>query len=338
MATGKVVVIGAGAVGLLYAGAMAHVHPGQVTLVTRRQSARQTLPPGVTLTWPDGPPSRVERLDVRLPQECPKVQADVALIAVAAYDSLEAGRIARSLLKPDGICITLQNGLDNQPAIAQSLGAARALQGATSFPVHLPAAGEVSINSRGATWLPPLDAAFGWLAPWLAEAGLNPSTIADPVALGWRKTAIATNGYLSLILASPMGRAMQSDAARRVAEKACLEILDVADASDAVLDRDDVLRALRAAWTNSSPAARSSLYNDYIAGRRTELDERLGAVIARGAARGVPVPTLELLYLLAKARLSLPAWGRKRRRGRSRNAAEEAARQGAGRIARNSPA
>lgn len=305
MVMGKVVVIGAGAIGLLYAGAMARVHADRVTLVTRRENARQSLSRGVTLTWPDGPASHIEPLDVRLPKECPPGDADVALIAVAAYDSADAGRLAGTLLKPDGICITLQNGLDNQAALARSLGDTRALQGATSFPVHLPATGKVSINSRGATWLPPLAAAFDWLAPWLAEAALNPSTIADPVALGWRKTAIATNGYLSLILASPMGMAMQSDAARRVAEKACLEILAIANASGVKLDRDDVLRALRAAWTNASPTARSSLYNDYIAGRRTELDERLGAVIARGVAASVPVPTLEMLYLLSQARLGL---------------------------------
>lgn len=302
---GKVVVIGAGAIGLLYAGALARVHADHVILVTRREGARQSLAQGVTLTWPDGPPSRIDRIDVRLPKECPTGEADVAFIAVAAYDSVDAGCLARTLLKPDGICITLQNGLDNQAALAQSLGEARALQGATSFPVHLPAAGEVSINGRGATWLPLLPRAFDWLSPWLAEAALNPSTIADPVALGWRKTAIATNGYLSLILASPMGVALQSDAARRVAEKACHEILAIADASGVKLDREDVLRALRVAWTNSSPTARSSLYNDYIAGRRTELDERLGAVIARGVAQGVPVPTLELLYLLSQARLGL---------------------------------
>ena len=333
MGMGNVVVIGAGAIGQLYAGALARVHADRVTLVTRREHARQLLARGVTLTWPDGPASRIERLDVRLPQECPAGEADVALIAVAAYDSLDAGRLACSLLKPDGICITLQNGLDNQAALARSLGEARALQGATSFPVYLPAAGEVSINSRGATWLPPLAAAFDWLSPWLAEAALNPSTIADPVALGWRKTAIAINGYLSLILASPMGLALQSDAARRVAEMACLEILAIADASDVKLDHDDVLRALRVAWTNSSPTARSSLYNDYIAGRRTELDERLGAVIARGMALGVPVPTLETLFLLSQARLSLREAVQDAAPGNTHGNSHEAALKAAGKAA-----
>lgn len=303
---GKVVVIGAGAIGLLYAGALARLHPERVTLVTRREGLKSVLARGITLDWPDGKPSRITGLDARLPHECAPGEADVAFIAIAAYDSAEAGRLAQKLLKPDGLCITLQNGLDNQAALAASVGEARALQGATSFPVHVPAPGEVSINSRGGTWLPPLPAAFGWLTPWLAEAGLNPSTVADPVALGWRKTAVATNGYLALILASPMGLALKTDAARRVAEKACLEILAIAHASGVMLDRDDVLKALMNAWTSSSPNARSSLYNDYLAGRRTELDERLGSVIERGRAKNVPVPTLEMLYLLSQARLALP--------------------------------
>ena len=302
---GKVAVIGAGAIGLLYAGALARVHPDRVMLITRRDGLKLVLAHNITLAWPDGPVCHHAGLDVRLPGECVAGEADVAFVAMAAYDSAEAGRLAQKLLKPDGLCITLQNGLDNQAVLAQLLGEARAMQGATSFPVHVPVPGEVSINSRGGTWLPMLPAAFDWLTPWLAEAGLNPSTVADPVALGWRKTAIATNGYLALILASPMGLAMKTDAARSVAEQACLEILAIAHASGVKLDRDDVLKALRAAWNNSNPNARSSLYNDYIAGRRTELDERLGSVIERGKARKVPVPTLEMLYLLSQARLGL---------------------------------
>ena len=303
---GKVVVIGAGAIGLLYAGALARVHPDRVKLITRREALKSVLARSVTLAWPNGPASHLAGLDARLPGECPPAEADVAFVAMAAYDSAEAGRLAQTLLKPEGLCITLQNGLDNQAALAASVGEARALQGATSFPVHVPALGTVSINSRGGTWLPPLPAAFDWLTPWLAEAGLNPSTVADPVALGWRKTAIATNGYLALILASPMGLALKTDAARSVAEKACLEILAIAHASGVKLDRDDVLKALKNAWTTSSPNARSSLYNDYLAGRRPELDERLGSVIERGKAQKVPVPTLEMLYLLSQARLGLP--------------------------------
>ena len=215
---GKVAVIGAGAIGLLYAGALARVHPDRVMLITRRDGLKLVLAHNITLAWPDGPVCHHAGLDVRLPGECVAGEADVAFVAMAAYDSAEAGRLAQKLLKPDGLCITLQNGLDNQAVLAQLLGEARAMQGATSFPVHVPVPGEVSINSRGGTWLPMLPAAFDWLTPWLAEAGLNPSTVADPVALGWRKTAIATNGYLALILAGPMGLAMKTDAARSVAE------------------------------------------------------------------------------------------------------------------------
>ena len=143
---GKVVVIGAGAIGLLYAGALASVHPDRVFVITRRESLKSALAHGLTLAWPDSAPTRISRLEARLPAECPAGEADVALVAMAAYDSAEAGKLAQKLLKPDGLCITLQNGLDNQAALAASLGEAPALQGATSFPVPVPAAGEVSIQ------------------------------------------------------------------------------------------------------------------------------------------------------------------------------------------------
>jgi 2-dehydropantoate 2-reductase len=45
---------------------------------------------------------------------------------------------------------------------------------------------------------------------------------------------------------------------------------------------------------------RSSMMMDVVAGRRTEVEALLGAVVRRGRARGVPTPVVETLYGVLK--------------------------------------
>ena len=58
-----------------------------------------------------------------------------------------------------------------------------------------------------------------------------------------------------------------------------LEITEDAAATGVMLSPDDAVTALEAAWVSCGESVRSSLYSDYLAGRRTELDERLGSIL-----------------------------------------------------------
>jgi 2-dehydropantoate 2-reductase len=49
------------------------------------------------------------------------------------------------------------------------------------------------------------------------------------------------------------------------------------------------------------PNARPSMYQDVLAGRRSEIDSIHGGVVAEGAKLGVPTPTCSLMVQLVKA-------------------------------------
>lgn len=303
---GRVAVLGGGAIGQLYAGMLASVAPGKVTLITRRPEAQARIRAGLTISRPDGTILRPAGLEVRLAQEGRGEPGfDLVLVAVSACDTAAMAPLAARLLSAEGVCLTLQNGLNNQAALAQAAGARRVALGATSFVVHMEGVADVRLDGLGVTWIPVLPERLAWLHGWLAAAALNPKRVDNPLQLLWRKAAIGTNGYVSLVLGAPIGRVVRTASGRELAKLASLEVTKVACAAGIGLSEQDVVATLQVAWASCSEDARSSLYSDYLAGRRTELEERLGAILERARELGVPVPTLRGLYLLARARLEL---------------------------------
>lgn len=294
--------VGAGAVGILYAAQLAASTPGSVALLTRRDEARAHLRDGVRVTSAGRPPV-VATPTIMGPDLAADAPFDLAILAVPAYDTASVASLVDGVLSGAGTCVSVQNGLDNAPILREVLGPERVVQGATSFAVHLAAPGHTSVDGVGATWLPPLAPGLTWFEQRLAVAGLNPQPVDDPERLAWTKTAIGVNGFICLVLNAPLGSTLGCQAARDLALRAAMEIVDVAESCGRPLDRRDIRRRLERSWGEMGPDARSSLYSGLAAGRRTEIDERLGAVLRRAATSSVDVPTLSALYELAKTRL-----------------------------------
>ena len=308
----RIAIVGAGAIGLLYAGLLGRAAaaaggpdlPAPV-LITRRPELHAAARRGITVLRADGARLLCPGVDARLGSAPGSGDCVLALITVAAYDTAWAARVAAGLLRADGIAITLQNGLDNRAVLAEVLGEDRALQGATSFATSAPELAVAQLASSGATWLPTLPARLDWLPGVLTAAGLEPLHVADADQLAWHKIAIGLNGYLCLALAKPLGQVVTSAAARALVLRAAHEVLDVAAACGVHLDRAGIGPALEKSWGACTPTSLSSMYADYLAGKHTELDERLGGVLRRAATQDVAVPTLRALHDLARTRLEL---------------------------------
>jgi 2-dehydropantoate 2-reductase len=304
----RVLVVGAGAIGLVYAGRLSVVPGVMVTLISRRAAVVADLRSEFLIRDPDGNESHVTGLDVRLPENVPPESDgvyDVAIIAVSAYDTAAIAPFVSRLLKQTGVAITIQNGLDNYAALANVLGESRTAQGATSFAVQLVNPTLAQMDSHGATWLPKLPPAAAWVEVALVSARLNPIKIDDPDELVWRKLAIGTNAYLALILASPVSQVVKQPSSRLLSQLASQEVIDIAKASGVMLNGPEILASARAAWGNFKGNARSSFYSDLMLGKMPELEERLGALVRRASSLKVPAPTLQTFYLLSKARLEL---------------------------------
>jgi len=148
----RVAVIGTGALGCLFAARLASC--AEVWMLgTWAEGVAAAAGAGVRVHEMDGTMRCVPIRAVADPVQAPP--ADVALLLVKSYQTDRAAAWAAQVLAPDGLAVTLQNGLDNGPRVARAVGATRTVVGVTFEAATLLGPAEVRHAGRGPTLLGP---------------------------------------------------------------------------------------------------------------------------------------------------------------------------------------
>jgi 2-dehydropantoate 2-reductase len=221
--------------------------------------------------------------------------APIVLVLVKSHQTRTAAPYIARAVTPEGIVVTLQNGLGNRETLESAAEAARVIAGVVTAGATLLGPGHVS-SHPGAIALGrrPSAPALGLLAALLAEAGFETELCTDLERLVWRKLAVncainplsavrgLTNGAL---LARPEDRDLLKSAAREVQQVAAARGVDLgADAAE-----------LACEVARRTGGNRSSMLQDVERGAPTEIDALNGAVILEGRRLGVPTPVNEWL-------------------------------------------
>ena len=189
----------------------------------------------LTGSWADGIDAiRARGIVVGDPPDCISVpvcaalwgsaipRADLALILVKSWRTPEIARRLDGLLKPDGIALTLQNGLGNREVLG-----ARACMGVTYLGATLLGPGHVRPGGPGPTWIagPP------WVADLFRQAGIEAElrATAELDALAWGKLAVNCGiNAVTALLRVPNGELLRRPDATWLIEQAALECAQVA--------------------------------------------------------------------------------------------------------------
>jgi 2-dehydropantoate 2-reductase len=271
-----------------------------VTLVgTWPEGLAALIERGITLD--DGARTQTQRVGARrLGAKAPP--ADFALVLVKAWQTAAVAPFLPSLLKPQGIAITLQNGLGNVEALAQHVGVDRALAGITTQGATLLGPAQVREGGPGLTTLPDAPA----LAPFVdllrvAGFSLAQSPIANLQSLLWGKLVVNCGiNALTALLRVPNGELLNRPTALALMDRAALECATVAQRLTYPLPFSDPVARVREV-AQKTAQNRSSMFQDILRGAPTEIDAINGAVTQHGARRGVPTPVNEMLWQLVKA-------------------------------------
>lgn len=294
-------IIGTGAMGSLLA---AHLAPhADVTVVgTWTDGVRAIETYGIRLEQ-DGKEIRVPVRAVRDPRQCAPV--DLALVAVKGHQTARAAAWARMVLKPEGIALTLQNGLGNFETLAEQVGLARAAMGVSMQGATLLGPGHVRHAGRGPTTLGTTRSTYDHLAQAAAllnHAGLETHLTDDVNALLWGKLVVnSAINALSAILQVQNGWLAEDPNTRAIMSAAAQETANVAAALGITLPFTNAAeRAIQVA--KATAANHSSTLQDVLRGAPTELERINGAVVREGKRLGVATPVNESLMNLFRAR------------------------------------
>jgi len=227
---------------------------------------------------------------------------DAAVVTTKTPGTAWAAEIAAKILAPDGVALTIQNGLGNYETLVEHVGPERAAVGVIYVGAQFQN-GELRATGPGKVELGRPSAAksratLDEVAKLLREGGMDVTVVDDAWPAVWRKvvTNAAVNPLTALIRRTNAD--LLADApASRVADCLAREVARVATASGVRIGEDEAVKQWRA-MAALTGANRSSMLQDVEAGRLTEIDAISGAVARAGERRGVAAPLNQAMTLL----------------------------------------
>jgi 2-dehydropantoate 2-reductase len=233
-------------------------------------------------------------------------QVDLVVIATKAMHVRAAAQNAGSLLGPETVVLTMQNGLGSPEVAAEVLGSERVVVGiAGGFGASVVAPGSVHHHGMEVVRLGeprgPVSARVERIAEMWRAAGFTVQAEDDVERLVWEKLVcnVCFSGTCT-VLERTIGEVLDDPHAWAVASACAREAYDVAVASGIALGFDDP-DAYTAAFGSRIRDARPSMLLDRLAGRPSEIDAINGAVPPRAHALGVEAPFNAVVTALVNA-------------------------------------
>ena len=229
---------------------------------------------------------------------------DVVLMAVKAWQVPEAAASIRPLIGPDTCVVPIQNGVDAPDQIAAAVGSGHAVGGMCGLVTQIVAPGH--IRHSGSPGPAPIikcgeldnrpSPRLTALRDALMKMGIDAEVPPDiRVTMWWKLVAQATWSGMGSITRSPIGVWRSLPETRAMALQSMEEVAGVARVRGVALPADAVASGMRTLDSFPSEST-SSMQRDMAAGRPSELEALVGAVVRMGREAGVPTPVQSAIY------------------------------------------
>ncbi len=298
----KIAIIGAGAVGSIFASLLIKSgqdvtligkDPGKVSLLNEKGIKVE----GVSGSFTTPVKAVIDANDAD--------HGDLLLVCVKAYDTRRAIEEHKSIIGPDTMVLTVQNGLGNVEQINHVCAKEKILAGTTAQGGYLINTGHLHHAGMGMTHI---GQAFGKngkgsrsIADLFNNAGIKTEISENVDALIWAKLVVSVGiNALTALLKINNGKTTTLKWAREIQKEAVAEALAVAKKEGIDFDYDEVARRV-VNVANVTSENVSSMLTDRLNHRRTEIDYINGAICNLGKKHGVQTPVNSTLTSLIRA-------------------------------------
>ncbi len=234
--------------------------------------------------------------------------AELIIIAVKSYDTEEAVKGVLNLVGKESLVLTLQNGLGNIDMICKYVPRCRVIAGVTAEGATLLGEGHVRHAGRGETSIgkistnknSKIDSRLSEIARIFNKAGFKTKISADVKKLIWSKLIINTGiNALTAITGLRNGKLIEFEYIRQVMKEAVSEAVRVARENKIKLNYPNSLKMTESVCRSTAKNV-SSMLQDVLKKRRTEIDFINGSVVKEGRKLGIPTPVNTVLTYLVK--------------------------------------
>jgi len=231
---------------------------------------------------------------------------DWILFTVKTYDTETAAQAMRPMVGANTAIITFQNGVDAPDQIGAMVGREHVLVAPTQIVSNILAPGVIEqkspfrITTVGEVGGQGLTPRVEQIVAAFKRTGVDVSATADGRKPLWHKLVfIASASGLTTLARTALYDLFQLPEARATLRAAMQEVYAVGKAHGIAMD-DDIVERQYQFTLNLKPGAKPSMQLDLEQGKRLEIDALSGAVIHLGAAKGVPTPVHQTIYVALK--------------------------------------
>jgi 2-dehydropantoate 2-reductase len=320
----KIAILGAGSIGAYLGGALIAAGADAV-LIGRARMAENISRHGLQLSDLQGRSIALNSSQVNYAQDPAALAgADLILVTVKSADTAEAGQTIAKHAKSGALVMSFQNGIGNADTLHEILPGWTVLGGMVPFNVVQMPNGRFHRGTEGELMIEASPAIEPWKALFNA-AGLPLAEQADFIGVQWGKLLLNLNNSINALCGLPLKTELSQRAYRRcladLIEEATTILLaaNIKPAKVAKIGPDWLPVLLRlpdflftriaATMLRIDPEARSSMWEDLQAGRRTEVDYINGAVLKLATEIGRDAPyNRRIVELIRRAEEGGAAW------------------------------
>jgi len=298
----KIVIVGPGAMGCLFAAYLTKSKE-EIWLLDRNKERAEHIDEhgisveGVSGEWRAKVNTTAQVSDIK--------NADLVIICVKSYNTKEAIQAVKPLLGEDTAVLSIQNGIGNIEIISESAGQERVIAGSTNQGATLLGPGRIRHAGRGETVIGRLDGKTTCQMRTIREifnrVGLETKISRDIKGLLWSKLIInAGINALTAITHLNNGRLVELESTRLILREAVNEAVKVAKKKRIKLIYDDPLAKVEAVCEATAQNT-SSMLQDVLNKKRTEIDFINGVIVRQAQSQGVTATVNSVLVNLVKA-------------------------------------
>jgi len=219
---------------------------------------------------------------------------DLVIVFVKSTVTKTAVESNAAVFGPNTVALTLQNGLGNIEQISSVIGAERVIAGTTAHGATMLYPGKIRHAGKGKTIIGELGGhesdRIRKMAALLEDAGMETVISGNVLGLVWDKLLVNVGiNALTGITKLYNGQLLDYPEIEELLEKAVSEGVAVARAKGIRLGFDDPVAHTKD-LCRATAANKSSMLQDILNGRQTEIEMMNGAIVREGKALGIETP------------------------------------------------
>ncbi len=297
----KIAVVGAGAMGCLFSAYLSKSKEEIWLLDKNKETAAKLNESGISVEGINGN----WQAKIKTTANVTEIgKADLIIIFVKSFNTKQAVEQIKPLLGQDTKILTLQNGMGNIEIISEIAGEDRVIAGVTNEGATLIASGKIRHCGRGETIIGTIDgktpSQMRTIREIFNKVGFETKMTRDIKSLIWSKLIINVGiNALTAITRLANGKLTEFEGTKRILRDAVTEATRIAKRKRIKLIFDDPLAKVEAVCESTSSNL-SSMLQDILRKKRTEIDFINGVIVRLGQELGISVPTNKLLVDLIK--------------------------------------